>query len=146
MQITTTRFGTLAIEAADAIRFPAGLLGLEDCRNWVLLADLKNNAVAWLQGLDRIEVALPVVSPRRFVPGYRMRVSRRDLEAIELGDVKTARVLAIVGNSDGALALNLKAPLVINLQRCLGRQVVAKGDLPVRFELGGSYPAFRRSA
>ena len=65
MQIRTTRFGALEIEAEDIINFPTGLLGLEDCRHWVLLADAQNNALGWLQCTSRPEVALAVVSPRR---------------------------------------------------------------------------------
>jgi flagellar assembly factor FliW len=34
--------------------------------------------------------------------------------------------------------LNLKAPLVINLQDRLGRQVVASGEQPVQYELHNS--------
>lgn len=146
MKTRTSRFGRIEIDAEDVIRFPAGLLGLEDCRQWVLLADLRSDAVAWLQSVQRAGVALAVVSPRRFFPGYRMRVARRELAALELEDLQSAKVLAIVGKSRGVVTLNLKAPLVINLQRSLGRQVVTNGDLPVQFELESLRPSFRRSA
>ena len=146
MKTRTSRFGRIEIDAEDVIRFPAGLLGLEDCRQWVLLADHRSDAVAWLQSVQRADVALAAVSPRRFFPGYRMRVARRELAALELEDLQSAKVLAIVGKSRGVVTLNLKAPLVINLQRSLGRQVVTNGDLPVQFELESLRPSFRRSA
>ena len=41
----------------------------------------------------------------------------------------------VVGRSDGLITLDLKAPLLINVARRLGRQVIAKGDQPVRYEL-----------
>ena len=37
MEIRTTRFGPLEVEADDVIRFPAGLAGLEGCLDWVFL-------------------------------------------------------------------------------------------------------------
>ena len=43
---------------------------MEECRRWVLLADAQNRT-GLAAKLDRAEVALAVVSPRRFVPGYR---------------------------------------------------------------------------
>ena len=132
--------------SVSVIHSPAGLLGLEDCRQWVLLADRRNDAVAWLQSVERPEIALAVVSPRRFVPGYRMRVAREELAPLELDDVRRAVVLAIVTKADRTLALNLKAPLVINLDRRMARQVITNGDLPVRLELGSGQPTFRRSA
>jgi len=65
MRITTTRFGRIDVDAADVIRFPSGLPGLEDCREWALLADAGNDALGWLQSTTRGEVAVAVVSPRR---------------------------------------------------------------------------------
>ncbi len=75
MQISTTRFGTLSVDVDDLIHFPHGVVGFEDCRHWVLLADPDNNAVGWLQSAERPATALAVVSPRRFVDDYRIRVS-----------------------------------------------------------------------
>lgn len=144
--IHTSRFGPIQVDAAAVIRFPAGLLGLEDCRQWALVADHQNEAVAWMQSVEQPEIALAVVSPRRFVPGYRVRVARRELASLELDDVRTAEVLAILSKQGQILALNLRAPLVFNLQRRLARQVIANGDLPVQFGLGGSRSTFRRSA
>ncbi len=146
MEIHTSRFGLLKIETDDVIRFPAGLLGLEACRQWIFLADRRSHAVAWLQSLERPEIALPVVSPRRFVPGYQMRVARPELEALDLDDPEGAKVLAILGKTDRTFTLNLKAPLIINLERNLGRQVVTNGDLPVQFELSDRRSTYRRTA
>lgn len=146
MQINTSRLGPMEIDADDVIRFPAGLLGMESCRDWVLLSDAENEALAWLQSVEHPEVALAVVSPRRFVPGYRMRVARRELTSLELDDVSRAQVLVVVGKTDRAITLNLKAPLLINLERRLGRQVITNGDLPVRYQLSSKQPTLRRSA
>ena len=49
--------------------------------------------------------------------------------------VQDAKVLVIVGKNERSITLNLKAPLVINLDRRLGRQVVANNDYPVQYEL-----------
>jgi flagellar assembly factor FliW len=146
MQIRTTRFGSLDVETDDMIRFPMGLPGIEDCHDWVLLADATNNALGWLQSATRPEVALAVVSPRRFVPGYQFRVYRSELAPLELVDVKEAQVLAIVGKNEQSITLNLKAPLVINLERRLGRQVVANGNQPVQYELTSEPVPLKKSA
>jgi flagellar assembly factor FliW len=140
MDIQTTRFASVAIEADDILHFPAGLAGLEDCRHWVLLADAQNDALGWLQSTSRPEVALAVVTPRRFVPDYQVRLARMELAPLAILQVQDAKVLVIVGKNEQSITLNLKAPLVINLDRRLGRQVVANNDYPVQFELS-SEPA-----
>jgi len=144
MFIQTTRFGRLEIAAQDVLLFPAGIPGLEDCREWVLLADAGNDALGWLQSTTRREIALAAVSPRRFVPGYQIRLARSELAPLELTDVRDAQVLVIVGKSEFGMTLNLKAPLVINLERRLGRQVMANGDQPVQYVVGAPPPAIER--
>jgi flagellar assembly factor FliW len=133
MNISTTRFGRLEIDETDVLTFVDGLIGMEECRHWVLLSDAQNDALGWLQSLDRAEVALAVVSPRRFAPCYQVRVARRDIEPLGIRDATDAHVLVIISYSNGALALNLKAPLVIHLQQRLGRQIVARDDHPVQY-------------
>jgi flagellar assembly factor FliW len=66
---------------------------------------------------------LAVVSPRRFVPDYQVRVGRTQLNGLEMNAPDDACVLAILARHQGQLTLNLKAPLVINLDGRLGRQV-----------------------
>ncbi|HZZ72814.1 MAG TPA: flagellar assembly protein FliW [Pirellulales bacterium] len=146
MKIDTTRFGTVQIEPDDLLKFPNGLLGLEDCRQWVLLADAQNETLGWLQSATRPEIALAVVSPRRFVPDYQVRVYRNELAPLDLNHMKDAQVLTIVAKNERAITLNLKAPLVINLPKRLGRQVITNGDLPVQYELGSERYAYKKSA
>ncbi|MCC7085763.1 MAG: flagellar assembly protein FliW [Pirellulales bacterium] len=146
MKLETTRFGDVEMEPDDLIHFPTGLLGLEHARHWVLLADTENEALGWLQSTAQPELALAVVSPRRFVPDYQVRVSRGELLPLELNEVKEAQVLAVVGKNDRGITLNLKAPLVINLKRRVGRQVITNGDLPLQFPLTPEPMALRKSA
>lgn len=150
MQINTTRFGPIDIRTADIVDFPLGLIGLEACHRWVVLADAENDGLGWLQAVDRAEVALAIVSPRRFLRGYRVRVNARDLAVLEAPADADLQVVVSVSHHDsgpqgGGLSLNLKAPLVVCLETRRGRQVIAKDDHPVRHWLGRREP-LRRSA
>ena len=44
--IETTRFGPLVIEPEDLLDFPAGLMGMEECRRWGLLQDVHNDELS----------------------------------------------------------------------------------------------------
>ncbi|MEN0110511.1 MAG: flagellar assembly protein FliW [Planctomycetota bacterium] len=150
MQINTTRFGRVDIRPTDVLEFPFGLIGLEAWRSWVVLADGHNAGLGWLQSTERAELALAVVSPRRFVPDYRVRVSHRDLAALEAPEGVTPQVVVAVssvpdGPAGESLSLNLKAPILVSIDSRRGRQVVAKDDHPVRRLLGGER-VMRRSA
>lgn len=146
MQIATTRFGSLKIEDSDIISFPQGIVGFEMRRRWVLLADAVNEAVGWLQCLDQAELALAVVSPRRFVPDYRVRLVKSELAPLQLEDSHRAYVLTVVNKNQTHLTINLKAPLIINLNARLGRQVITSDEQPLQKELVVLPVSFRKSA
>lgn len=146
MEINTTRFGRLQVETDDVIRFPTGIPGLNDCTSWVLLADAHNDALGWLQSVQQPDVALAVVSPKRFVPDYQLRVGRNELGAHLHDHLDELHVLAIVGKNQHGITLNLKAPLVIHLGEGIGRQVIANGDHPVQYELSHGPSGWRQAA
>jgi len=135
MLLPTSRFGSVDVEVDDLIWFAEGLLGLAECRQWVLLADAQNDALGWLQSTTRADMALAVVSPRRFVPEYQLRLARSELAPLGLDDIRAAQVLVIVGKNEQGITLNLKAPLVINLSERQGRQVIHSGDQPLQYPL-----------
>ena len=146
MHINTTRFGAIRIEPDDIFLLPQGLIGFEECRRWVLLADAQNPAVGWLQSATHPDVALAVVSPRRFVPNYRVRVSVSELAPLELEAADRAFVLAVVAKHEENLTINLKAPLILNLDRRLGRQVITSDDQPLVYTLPHSSAELRKAA
>ena len=135
MQIETRHFGPVEIDVDDILLFPHGLIALEDCRHWALLADAENASLAWLQSITQPEMALAVVSPRSFAPEYRVRLTRGQLAPLELSQFDQAYVLAIVSRGDDELTLNLKAPVIVNLDRRIGRQVITTDEQPVALEL-----------
>lgn len=146
MEISTTRFGRVEIDAEDILLFPHGLLGFEDCQHWVLLADSDNPSIGWLQSISRPNIAMAVISPRRFVTGYHLRVTRAELAPLQLRESDRAYVVSLISDHEGILTTNLKAPIVINLHRRLGRQVVTCDDQPLRHELARKAMPLRKTA
>lgn len=146
MNIHTTRFGKIDIEPEDILFFRGGLIGFESCRHWVLLADGQNSAVGWLQSMQKPDIALPVVSPRRFVTDYQVRLEPKEIERLQLASAEQAYVLGVVGRDDDVLTMNLRAPVVINLDRRIGCQIVTVDDQPTQYELATLPISLRRSA
>lgn len=146
MQIVTTLLGTITIHPDEILLFPEGLIGFEQHQRWVLLPDPETEAVAWLQSLDRPDLALAVASPRRFAPHYRVRATQGSLQSIHLGDSDQAYVLAVVSRNDHALTMNLRAPLIVNLQRRLGFQVITLDDQPLQYEFASRAVQMRKTA
>ena len=122
--------------ARNAISFPDGIPGFEACRRFVLLT---SDAMAPLQRIESIEgppAAFLGIDPRLVLEGYRSRLSETDLRALGADAETTLLWFAIISEADGVLYANLRAPVVINPQRMLGRQVLPDDGLyPIRHPL-----------
>ena len=70
---------------------------------------------------------------------YRCRLTETDLRALGADAETTLLWFAIISaEADGTLVANLRAPIVINPQRMIGRQVLPDDGLyPIRHVLGG---------
>jgi len=141
MRIDSQRFGTLEVNADQLFLFPQGLIGMESLHQWALIPDPDNAAVAWLQSAARGDRALAVVSPRAFFPEYRVHIGRRDLAGLHLSSGAEVYIMTTVAGHVGKLTTNLRAPLMINLDRRLGCQVITNDDRPMRQPLPTSTAA-----
>lgn len=146
MQIQSSRFGKMDINHSDMLLMPQGLIGFETCRHWVLLSSEGNEEVAWLQSVAQANVAIPVVSPRRFAPNYRAHVHQRALSLLHLRTEDQLYVLSVVSKSGVTLTANLKSPILLNASRHIAVQVVVTDDQPLAMPVGLTHSAAVRRA
>lgn len=135
MRIHTQRFGILELNAEQLFLFPQGLIGMETLRQWALLPDPDNDSVAWLQSASRGDRAIAVVSPRAFFEDYRVHLTRRDLASLHMQAGSEVYVLSTVSGHVGKLTTNLRSPLLLNLSRRLGCQVITNDEQPIQRQL-----------
>jgi flagellar assembly factor FliW len=131
--VESSRFGTLEIDAAEVIEFPAGLIGLGG-RRYVLVSAGGDTAFSWLQSADDPSVALPVTSPWSFFPDYSVELSDEDEQRVDAGEDTAVWVTVRAGADLSDFSANLRAPIVVSGGR--GHQVINEAqDAPVRAQL-----------
>jgi flagellar assembly factor FliW len=140
MIVNTTRFGQIEVSQEHVILFPHGLIGFETCRHWVILPDVANPDVAWLQSVSQGQVALPIMSPRKLDIDYKVNVSRRQLTAVSMHASDRVFVMTVISKTGRTLTTNLRSPLVINMTRRLACQVVTDDAQPLALPLTISTP------
>lgn len=132
-QLEVVRFGQREpahFRDEEVLTFPRGLVGMEGLRRFALLEDERIAPCHWLQSLDQPDLVFTVVEPQLVVPEYNAEVPDEDAQQVELESASGARLWAIV-TIDGDPArstINLLAPVVINTQRRLGKQVILEGS------------------
>ncbi len=147
MLVQTTRFGQVESSQEQVITFPQGLIGFEASRHWLIIPDPENSDVAWLQSLTQAQVALPLISPRKFAHDYKVAIPSRQLAPLHLRSSDRVYVLNVLSKSGKTLTANLRSPVVINLTKRLACQVITTEALPLALPISlGSTSALRMAA
>lgn len=121
----TAELRKVRVGKENIIHLPLGLLGFEDYRKYVLLAEPEDVPFEWLQVLDRQDLAFLVLSPFEVMPSYEMNLEDQDAEFLKLESPSDAMVRNIVTLRPGGVStINLKGPIVINRRTLVGKQVV----------------------
>jgi flagellar assembly factor FliW len=84
-----------------------------------------------MQSVALPAVALPMISPRRFVPNYRLQVQRRDLDVLQMHAKDQVYVLSVLSKNGNNWTTNLKSPVILNSTRRLAVQVVVIDEQPL---------------
>lgn len=130
MVIHTTRFGQVDIKKEDILNFAEGLLGFSDLRQFVLLDDPSDEIFAWLQSCESGAIAFPLLEPEIFSETFVGALSKSDLEALKIKNVKEAHFFSIITIPEDPtqMTANMKAPVVINLKDKIARQCVLQDN------------------
>lgn len=138
MNIVTTRFGLIQVQESDLFRIPDGLVGFRAFTQFVLLTDPVTAGLLWLQSVTAADLAFGLIAPPIAVGDYRIELRPGDRSALELDEERSALTYVILNRGEGGLTVNLQGPLVFNMARRLGRQLVLTSSrYAVRYPLAG---------
>jgi flagellar assembly factor FliW len=139
MKLETAHFGVIEIDEADFIDFPEGIPGFENSKKYALIGhNSDESSFFWLQSIDKPELCFVVTDPFMIYDGYGVDIDSEDEALLQITDENTIMTLAIVVIAEDIMAsrANLKAPVLINVDKKLGKQVIQKSDnLPIRYYL-----------
>lgn len=121
----TIELETPAAPPPNAVRLPLGILGFEQIKNYVLLANPAEKPFAWLRVADNNSLAFVVIDPFVVMPDYAPNIPEADVEFLELKDPVDALLLGIVTiHGQNRATMNLKGPVVVNRHTHTGKQVI----------------------
>src|SRR5436190_13364724 len=108
------------------LQFDEGLIGFSDCKSFVLMENEEIAPFRRLQSIDRPEVGFLVIDPALIVANYHSMIPKREWESLELSTPAAGIALAIciIGPSSAESTGNLQAPLIINYEQMVGKQII----------------------
>jgi flagellar assembly factor FliW len=127
MGVYKTRFGELEIKDNEVITFPNGIPGFEELRKFAVLNIPETQPIQWLVSLEDENVSFPLIDPWLVLETYEVDLSKQDLDILQVEDPSDLVVWSIVTIPIGKPELatvNLKAPVVVNIKKGIGIQVI----------------------
>ena len=141
MQLNTKHFGVIEIDEKEILYFPSGIPGFENVKKFTLLGRQENEApFFWLQGVDDPALAFVVTDPFAINDDYFVDADDDEIKIIEAKDPERILTLAIVTIPEDItkISVNLKAPILINMDNNKGMQVIMKNEtFPVKYYIAG---------
>lgn len=139
ISLDTKHFGPITVDDGDIVIFPEGIPGFEDGKKYTLLGK-DEDAVPffWLQSLDDKDFALVVIDPFAVYEDYSVDVDDDEITVLGVRDPERILTLCVVVIPEDMkqMRANLKAPILINLENNIGKQIVQHNEaLPIRYFL-----------
>ncbi|HLP78738.1 MAG TPA: flagellar assembly protein FliW [Candidatus Paceibacterota bacterium] len=123
--MNTTETEALPEPVTTEVRMPMGILGFEQMKNYLLIANPEEEPFRWLQVKDNASLAFVVIDPFLVIPDYHPDLPQTDVEFLGISNPEEAALLNIVTlHGPNRATVNLKGPVVINRNTGLGKQVV----------------------
>ncbi|MFA5183081.1 MAG: flagellar assembly protein FliW [Syntrophales bacterium] len=138
MELKTTRFGTINIDDSHIITMRGPVLGFEKLRRFVIIDRNEEAAFWWLQSVDDGDIVFVVVNPFLIKEDYQPELQEEDIKLLEIEDDSETLLLGIatLNSHPPEITVNVRAPLVVNWKKKLGKQIVlADNSLEVQYRL-----------
>lgn len=133
MKVESRLFGSIDIEENKIIHFVNGLVGFPNMTEFALIHDADNEGgrgIQWLQSMQEGNFAIPIIDPLQVLDEYNPTVEDELLSA--LGEMKADDMLVFVTvtvpSDITKMTVNLKGPIIINVNNCKACQVIAEGE------------------
>ena len=146
-KLTTFHFGEIEYDEQKIINFPQGLPGFPNDKRFLFMSeDEDEDTFFWLQSVDNGDVAFTLMNVYGVLPYYDPHVDEEEMK--ELGDISDSPLeiynIAVIPEDAKQMRVNLMAPVVINMEAGLGRQVVCTNDdYPIRYYIFEELEKFR---
>ena len=108
------------------IHFGEGLIGLSDCKDFILVDSETLSPFRLLRSFDSPHVSFLVLEAVMLIHGYCDVVPAREWETIGVTSKSqpAAFVIVTVGSTPEASSANLQAPLLVNYDQMVGKQII----------------------
>ncbi|MGE4318864.1 MAG: flagellar assembly protein FliW [Deferribacterales bacterium] len=128
--IVSGKLGKIEYADADIITLSAPILGFPDLSDFILISNEKSYPFLWFQSVQDKDICFILVEPELFVPDYTPKLNKREAKILGAEEDTKMKLFAIVVVPDQPknATMNLRAPLIVNVEKKLAKQVILEED------------------
>lgn len=141
MKAKTRLFGEIDIADDKIITLEKGMIGFPELTHFSLIFDEEKKKrkarIMWLQSMDDADIAFPVMDPHSIKEDYTPNVNAEIVAPLGEMNAENTYVLVTVTvpRKVEDFSVNLKAPIVINMDTLKGVQLIVEDDYPVKYKV-----------
>ncbi len=133
MILKTKSFGEIDVQNDRIIDFHSSIPGFPDSKRYILIyesEDPSENLFCWLQSVDEPDIAFAVLDSSKALNNYNPVIDENELGELKNTNEEDLLVYNIVVIPDNIekMTANLKAPVLIDSNKRIGKQVIADND------------------
>ncbi len=135
MKCMTRDFGEIEITENEIITFIQPPFGFEDYKKYTFIYDNQiGNHIVWLQSTEEPAVCFILFDPSPLADFYKPEIPKQTEDLLGEGELLCWTIGVIPKNPKEA-TVNLKSPIIVNMEKNCGVQVILEQDYPIRFPL-----------
>ena len=131
MELHTKHFGKIEVKKENIITFPDGIPGFEEEKEFTIIQNPDENLpFHWLQAINEGVLAFVIMNPFIFRPDYDFKISEGVLKKLKIESKEQISIWTIVRVPEKVedMTANLSAPIVVNNEEKLGKQVAIENS------------------
>jgi len=113
MKTIVTRFGEVEYDPDKTLEFPAGLIGFEDLRHFIVMPNSKEGPLFWIQSIEDHDIAFVLTDPTHFFRDYRVVADAGERARLGITEEEDCFALVVVTVPPSRkITLNMAAPIL----------------------------------
>ncbi|MCP3891235.1 MAG: flagellar assembly protein FliW [Desulfobulbaceae bacterium] len=125
MKTIDTRFGEIEYDPDSLLHFPAGLIGLPNLHDFIVMPNKKKGPLFWIQSVDDPDIAFVLTDPTNFFLDYALAPETSERQSLQIGEDDEYFVLTVVSvPPDQKITVNLAAPILFSPKSNRAIQVI----------------------
>ena len=137
MRLFSPALGEIEADESQIFSFPEGLPGFSHLKKFLLIRHREKSPFFFLIAVEEPEIYFILLDPAKILADYQVELTGEQQTLLNLSAETPVLSLNITRIPPEAqeIILNLKAPVIFNLNEKIGRQVILEANYPVRFTI-----------